>query len=178
MKNSSTLIPKAFAVKKWPDSWIITTAKMATTKMTIPTHSAIRTIQLGAGRAVRPGARDLQGLDDLGRSSACPTVRALQRDLGDHARALVFVQHGAHDLWDVDESDLPFEEGHDGHLVRRVQHRRVGQAEAPGPVGEVDGRERRAIERLEGEPSERREVQTPNAGRQTIRVVQGELDRQ
>ena len=34
-------MPNAFAVKKWPDSWISTTARIATTNTRMPSHSAI-----------------------------------------------------------------------------------------------------------------------------------------
>jgi hypothetical protein len=89
----------------------------------------------------------------------------------------VFIDDRLDDLHDARELDLPFEERHHGDLVRGVHHRGEREAEAADAVGEVDGRERLVIDRLEGE-RRLRERQRGHARRETFRPCQGELDGQ
>src|SRR5690242_6453540 len=77
-------------------------------------------------------------LDDLGRSMPRPRVGTLDIDDRDDRGGLVLVDDRLHSVDDAGERDLPFQEGHDGDLVRGVHHRREREPQTADTVGEID----------------------------------------
>ena len=81
-----------------------------------------------------------------------------------------------HHRRDVEEPDLPFEEGGDGHLVRGVEGTRRRAASLSRRAGERQHRERVGVGRLEREV-EPREVELRDVRRGAIGIGQRERDR-
>src|SRR5438874_9814849 len=143
-KNSSTLIPNALAVRKWPDSWTMMTRSTTRTNNPMPTHSDIR-------RTPPPRTGDgheLQRLDDLGSSGPRPPIGPGQRHLGDDGGRSVLVEGDRHHLGDLHQPDLPFQEGHHRDLVGRIEGGGIGAPQTPCPVGQADRGERLSIQFL------------------------------
>ena len=90
----------------------------------------------------------------------------------------MLVEDRGHDLRDLHQPDLPFEERHHRHFVGCIEHGWIRRSQSSRPVREVDRREGLPVELLEREHAERREGQPPDAGRQPVRERQRELDGQ
>jgi hypothetical protein len=90
----------------------------------------------------------------------------------------MLVEDGRRHLGDLDQPDLPFQERHDRHLVRRVQGCGIGQAQAARSIGQLNGRKGISIELLERHAPQRGEVESLDTRRESIRERQGELDGQ